>query len=122
MMRADRMEPEPTADHPAGDGTGAWSRAVAPCFVAGSVAVVALGVMALLRSLSAAVDGWLTWRAAAEQSGPLTIAVAVWLVAWAVLVVAGRPRRVTRVVVVLCLCLVALAALLAFPPFDTLVG
>ncbi len=116
------MDDRPTADHPTGADAGAWSRAVAPCFVAGSVAVVALGVMALLRDLSAAVDRWFAWRAAAEQSGPLTIAVAVWLVTWAVLTVAGRPRRVTRGLVVLCLCLVAAGLLLAFPPFDTAVG
>jgi hypothetical protein len=92
----------------------------APAFVGASIAVVVLGALALARVASPAVDRWLTWRPAAEMTGPLAIGVAVWLASWAVLTLTWREAQVTRRIALLCLALVAIGLVLAFPPLDRL--
>lgn len=92
----------------------------APAFVAASLGVAALGLLAFLRQASEAVSIWLTWRTAAEMTGPGAIAVAVWLGSWPILAVVWRSRDVSGRTAILCLVLVAAGALLAIPPLDQL--
>jgi hypothetical protein len=93
---------------------------LAPLSVGAGLGVVTLGVLALTRVSSPALNSWLTWRPAAETIGPGAIAIAVWLGSWALLAAFGRPRALTRRTMIVCLALVAAGLLLAFPPLDQL--
>ena len=100
----------------------AASPRLAAAFVSAALAAVTLGVLALLRNNHAGVDDWLTWRPAAEMIGPGVFAVGVGVASWLVMILVGRPRRVTGGLVLVVLVLVALALVLATPPFDQLIG
>ena len=105
------------------DGHGSSdSPRLAAAFVAAALAAVTLGLLALLRYGSARIDAWLTWRPAAEMVGPSVLALGVGLASWFVMAVLGRPRRVSAGLVAAVLVLIAVALVLAFPPFDQLVS
>jgi hypothetical protein len=116
----DARGPQPAAAD-ARHGTGAGLRP-APAAVAACLGVLTLGVLALLRVASPALDRWLTWRPAAEMVGPGAIATAVWLGSWLFLGALWHPTTVSRRTAAVCLILIALGVLLAFPPLDQLLA
>jgi hypothetical protein len=97
---------------------------IAAAIIAGGVGAAALGVVTTLAEASTGVKDWLAWS---DRVGPLSgktiLAVAVWLVAWAVLHVALRSRPYeTRRALVVSLVLIALGVLGTFPTFFQLFG
>jgi len=95
---------------------------LAPAFVATSLGVLALGLLQLLRTLSATVDEWLTWRPAAEMIGPGAISTGVALLSWVLLASVWRVAGVSRRTALLCLALIVVGLVLASAPFDQLLS
>lgn len=106
----------PTADRPFGP--------VAAAFIAAGIGALVLGILTTLAEASETVKGWLEWsKAVGPLSGKTVVAVAAWLVAWAVLhpVLRGREVR-PRSAFVLTAVLVAAGIVLTFPPFSSLLA
>jgi hypothetical protein len=97
---------------------------IAAAIIAGGVGAAALGVVTTLAEASTSVSDWLRWS---DRVGPLSgktiVAVAVWLVAWAILhaVLRNRPYETRRALVV-SLVLIAVGVLGTFPTFFQLFG
>jgi hypothetical protein len=113
---AERLERVQFEDKPEGP--------IAAAIIAGGVGAVALGVVTTLAEASTRVKDWLQWS---DRVGPLSgktiVAVAVWLVAWAILYAALRRRPYeTRRALVVSLVLIALGVLGTFPTFFQLFG
>jgi hypothetical protein len=113
---AERLEHIQFPDKPEGP--------IAAAIIAGGVGAAALGVVTTLAEASTRVNDWLAWI---DRVGPLSgktiLAVAVWLVAWAILHVALRSRPYeTRRALVVSLLLIALGVLGTFPTFFQLFG
>jgi hypothetical protein len=113
---AERLEGIEFADKPEGP--------IAAAIIAGGVGAAAMGVVTTLAEASTSVSDWLAWS---DRVGPLSgktiLAVAVWLVAWAVLHVALRRRPYeTRRALVISLVLIGVGVLGTFPTFFQLFG
>ena len=122
---ADAVEQRPAAERVEGVAfTDKPEGPIAAAIIAGGVGAAVLGVVTTLAEASAGVKDWLQWS---DRVGPLSgktiLAVAVWLVAWAVLhvVLRGRPYETRRALVV-SLVLIALGVLGTFPTFFQLFG
>jgi hypothetical protein len=113
---AERLERITFTDKPEGP--------IAAAIIAGGVGAAALGFFTTLAEASTGVKDWLAWS---DRVGPLSgktiLAVAVWLVAWAVLHVALRSRPyATRRALLVSLVLIGLGVLGTFPTFFQLFG
>ena len=81
----ERLERIAFADKPEGP--------IAAAVIAGGVGAAALGVVTTLAEASEGLRNWLQWSdAVGPLSGKVLVAVAVWLVAWAILHLALRRR------------------------------
>jgi hypothetical protein len=113
---AERLERVQFEDKPEGP--------IAAAMIAGGIGAAAPGLFTTLAEASTRVKDWLAWS---DRVGPLSgktsLAVAVWLVAWAILHVALRRRRYeTRRALVVALVLIAVGVLGTFPTFFQLFG
>lgn len=97
---------------------------IAAAVLAGGVGAAALGVVTTLAEVSEGIRSWLQWSdAVGPLSGKVLVAVAVWLVAWAILHAALRRRRYeTRRALVVSLVLIAVGVVGTFPTFFQLFG
>jgi len=81
---------------PEGGAAARPSGPVAAAFVAAGVGSLVLGILTVLAEASEAAKGWLEFSASVGPlSGETILAVAAWLVAWAVLHAALRHRDVS---------------------------
>ncbi|HET6950756.1 MAG TPA: hypothetical protein VFI47_10290 [Acidimicrobiales bacterium] len=92
---------------------------IAAAILAGGIGCFALGLLTTLAEASTSIKDWLNWN---DDVGPLsgktTLAVVIWLLAWAVLHAIYRRRPFeTRRALIIALVLVALGALGTFPTF-----
>lgn len=92
---------------------------IAAAIIAGGIGVAALGLFTTLAEASTGFSDWLNWN---DDVGPLSgktiMAVAVWLVAWAILHVVYRNRPYeTRRAFIIAMVLIALGVLGTFPTF-----
>jgi len=118
MARTDRIEPtsEPdglpdVVDKPEGP--------ISAAIIAAGIGAAALGLFTTLAEASATMKDWLQWN---DRVGPLSgktlLAVAVWLVAWAILHVTLRNRPFeTRRALIITVVLLALGVIGTFPTF-----
>ena len=118
MARTDRIEPtsEPdglpdVVDKPEGP--------ISAAIIAAGIGAAALGLFTTLAEASATVKDWLQWN---DRVGPLSgktlLAVAVWLISWAILHVALRNRPFeTRRALIITVVLLALGVIGTFPTF-----
>ena len=92
---------------------------IAAAILAGGIGAAALGLLTTLAEASTSVHDWLDWNAdVGPLSGKTILAVAVWLVAWAVLHVIYRNRPYeTRRALTIATVLIALGVLGTFPTF-----
>jgi hypothetical protein len=92
---------------------------IAAAILAGGIGAAALGLFTTLAEASTRVKGWLEWNAGVGPlSGKTLMAVAVWLVAWAILHLVYRDRPYeTRRAFTIAVILVALGVVGTFPPF-----
>jgi hypothetical protein len=97
---------------------------IAAAVIAGGIGAAALGVVTTLAEASEGFREWLQWSdAVGPLSGKVLVAVAVWLVAWAVLHLALRRRPYeTRRALVISLVLIAVGVVGTFPIFFQLFG
>jgi hypothetical protein len=97
---------------------------IAAAVIAGGIGAAALGVVTTLAEASEGFREWLQWSdGVGPLSGKVLVAVAVWLVAWAVLHVALRRRPYeTRRALVISLVLIAVGVVGTFPIFFQLFG
>jgi len=92
---------------------------IAAAILAGGVGSAALGILTTLAEASTDVKDWLEWSSdVGPLSGKTTVAVLVWLVAWAVLHVLyrGKPYETKRAFTI-AVVLVGLGVLGTFPTF-----
>ena len=110
----ERLAGIPFADKPEGP--------IAAAVLAGGIGAAALGVVTTLAEVSEGLRSWLQWSdAVGPLSGKVLVAVAVWLVAWAILHLALRRRPYeTRRALVVSLVLIAVGVLGTFPTFFQL--
>ncbi|MCH0539774.1 hypothetical protein I3F58_09400 [Streptomyces sp. MUM 203J] len=96
--------------------------AVSAAILAAGLGAAALGVLTTLAEASTSVKDWLAWsEPVGSLSGKTLLALAVWLVAWAVLHVALRKKAVETVwALVVCLVLIGVGVLGTFPLFFRL--
>jgi hypothetical protein len=95
---------------------------IAAAILAGGIGAAALGVVTTLAEVSEGFGEWLQWNdAVGPLSGKVLVAVAVWLVAWAILhlVLRSRPYETRRALVV-SLVLIAVGVVGTFPTFFQL--
>lgn len=97
---------------------------ISAAIISAGVGATALGVLTTLAEASTDVEEALAWS---DDVGPLsgksTLAVVVWLVAWAALYAGLRDRPYETVrALVIGLVLLALGLLGTFPPFFQLFG
>jgi hypothetical protein len=105
-------DPAPsTEDKPEGPVSGAM--------IATGIGAAALGLLTTLAEASESIKEWLNWNAGVGPlSGKTSLAVVVWVVAWAVLHVAMRGKRYeTRSALIITLILIAIGVLGTFPTF-----
>lgn len=104
--------------HPVRMANGAG---VAAVLAAGAGAFV-LGALAVLADKNAAVKSWMIFsKATGPLSGVTTLAIAAWLLTWAVLHWRWRGQEVQAgCLTTIALILLALAVLLTFPPIGDL--
>ncbi|NUU23501.1 MAG: hypothetical protein HOV68_18635 [Streptomycetaceae bacterium] len=97
---------------------------VSAAIIAAGVGALVLGLVTTLAEASTEVADALQWSdAVGPLSGKTIVAVAAWLVAWAVLHLALRRKAVETVrALVIGLVLVALGVLGTFPTFFQLFG
>jgi len=95
---------------------------IAAAVIAGGIGAAALGVLTTLAEASEGIREWLQWSdAVGPLSGKVLLAVAVWLVAWAILHVVLRSRPYeTRRALVVSLVLIAVGVVGTFPTFFQL--
>jgi hypothetical protein len=110
-------EPEPTKstqDKPEGP--------VSAAIIATGVGATALGVLTTLAEASTSIKDWLNWNSGVGPlSGKTILAVAVWIVAWAVLHLTMRGKRYeTRPALIIALVLIGIGVLGTFPTFFQL--
>jgi hypothetical protein len=92
---------------------------ISAAVIAAGVGAVALGLLTTLAEASTSVKDWLQWN---DDVGPLSgktiLAVAVWLVAWAVLHIAlrNKPYETGRALTI-ALILIGLGVIGTFPIF-----
>lgn len=92
---------------------------ISAAIIAAGVGAAALGLLTTLAEANTTVKDWLQWN---DRVGPLSgktlLAVATWLVAWAVLHLTLRARPVeTRRALIIALVLIGLGVLGTFPTF-----
>ena len=102
------------------DGTGTREAgangAAVAAFLAAGIGAFAVGVMVILNE-SGLFEAPALYEPAGGVSGRTTIAVVIWVIAWAVLHSRWRDRQVeSRRVHLASLLLIALGVLLTFPP------
>jgi hypothetical protein len=92
---------------------------IAAAIIAGGIGAAVLGLLTTLAEASTDIHDWLDWDAdVGPLSGKTSMAVIVWLVAWAVLHVVYRNRPYeTRRAVIIAVVLIALGVLGTFPTF-----
>jgi hypothetical protein len=92
---------------------------IAAAILAGGIGCLALGVLTTLAEASTSVHDWLEFNSdVGPLSGKTIVAVAVWLVSWAVLHVAYRDKPFeTRRAFTIALVLIALGVIGTFPTF-----
>ena len=97
---------------------------IAAAVIAGGIGAAALGVVTTLAEVSEGIRSWLQWSdAVGPLSGKVLVAVAVWLVAWALLHLALRSRPYeTRRALVVSLVLIGVGVVGTFPTFFQLFG
>jgi hypothetical protein len=97
---------------------------IAAAVIAGGIGAAALGVVTTLAEANEGIRNWLQWSdAVGPLSGKVLVAVAVWLVAWAILHLALRRRPYeTRRALVVSLVLIAVGVVGTFPIFFQLFG
>jgi hypothetical protein len=92
-----------------------------PAAAALLAAGVGSAVLGLLTTLAEASEDVKDWLALTDDVGPLSgktvYAVGAWLVAWAVIGWLVRPKRVTRMVLIVTAVLIGLGVLGTFPVF-----
>jgi DMSO reductase anchor subunit len=92
---------------------------VSAAILGAGIGALALGFFTTLAEVSAGVKTWLQWNdVVGPLSGKTSMAVAVWLIAWAILHVALRVKAYeTRRAMVISAVLIALGVLGTFPTF-----
>jgi hypothetical protein len=92
---------------------------IAAAILAGGIGCFALGLLTTLAEASTSVHDWLEFNSdVGPLSGKTIVAVAIWLVAWAVLHVAYRDKPFeTRRALTIALVLIALGVIGTFPTF-----
>lgn len=95
---------------------------ISAAILASGVGALSLGVFTTLAEASATVKDWLQWSdAVGPLSGKTTMAVIVWLLAWAGLHAGFRGKTYeTRRALTIALVLIALGVLGTFPTFFQL--
>jgi len=92
---------------------------ISAAIIAAGIGAAALGLFTTLAEASTTVKEWLQWN---DDVGPLSgktlLAVAVWLLAWAVLHATLRTRAVeTRRALIIAVVLIGLGVIGTFPTF-----
>jgi hypothetical protein len=92
---------------------------VAAALIAGGIGAAAVGFFTTLAEANSGAKSWLEWNAAVGSlSGITSMAVVVWLVAWAGLHRVSKVRPVEfRTAFIVTLVLVGMAAVGTFPTF-----
>jgi Kef-type K+ transport system membrane component KefB len=96
--------------------------AISAAIIAGGIGVLALGILTTLAEASDTVKGWLEFNAGVGAlSGVTILAVAIWLISWAVLHTAmHRTEYESRRAFAIAIVLIVLGVIGTFPTFFEL--
>ena len=106
------------------DGVAGKNGAGAAALLSAGVGAVVLAVLAMIADHAAAVKNALIfWKPTGALSGETTIAIVVWLGAWAALHALWKRRDVAiGSIAVVALVLLVLSVVLTFPPVGDMFG